>query len=80
MSQFTRISLTLFRIRESDALSVRLATLAVVTIWEPGNRMNVRRRSNPRGAGHSLRCGLDAPPTATQASASGVAGETQSML
>ena len=30
--------------------------------------------------GRSLRCGLSAPPTASQAAASGVASETQSML
>jgi hypothetical protein len=31
-------------------------------------------------AGHSLRCGLNTPPTASQASAWGVARETQSVL
>jgi hypothetical protein len=31
-------------------------------------------------AGHSLHCGLNAPPTASQASIPGVASETQIML
>ncbi len=32
------------------------------------------------GAGHSLHCGLSAPPTASQASFPGVARETHGML
>jgi hypothetical protein len=37
-------------------------------------------RDSRKGAGRSLHCGLNAPPTASQASVPGVASETQSML
>jgi hypothetical protein len=49
-----------------------------LTIRITGFKFNNLLSSQAR-VGHSLHCGLNAPPTASQASVTGVANETQTM-